>query len=81
VELGHIEEIGLYESRADAAYRAMYDAAPHSVKDHYEDACLCLANAIQIAKQLKLEDEAQRLLQLRKHFKEVFDRQFRYAGR
>ena len=27
-----------HESRAEAAYTAMYDAARHSVKDYYEDA-------------------------------------------
>jgi len=28
-----------YEARAEMAYAAMYDAAPHNVKDFYDDAC------------------------------------------
>ena len=50
-------EMADYEARAEAAYTAMYDAAPHNVKDCYEDACLHLAHAIQIATGLGLMDE------------------------
>ena len=50
-----------HESRSEAAYAPMYDAAPHNVKDCYEDACLCLAHAIQIAAGLALTGEVEQL--------------------
>ena len=55
--------MGDYEARAEAAYTAMYDAAPHNVKDCYDDACLYLAHAIEIATGLGLIAEAERLPQ------------------
>ena len=54
-------EMADYAARAEAAYTAMYDAAPHNTKDYYEDACLHLAHAIQIAMGLGLMDEVERL--------------------
>jgi hypothetical protein len=50
-------EMGDYEARAEAAYAAMYDAAAHNVKDSYDDACLYLAQVIQIATGLGLVHE------------------------
>jgi hypothetical protein len=70
-----------FEARAETAYAAMYDAAPHNVKDHYEDACLCLAQAIQIATGLGLTDEVARLKNRNKEIEAVYNHQFRYVGR
>ena len=53
-----------HESRAEAAYTAMYDAARHSVKDYYEDARVHLAHAIEIATGLGLNAEAEQLKKL-----------------
>jgi hypothetical protein len=74
-------EMADYEARAEAAYTAMYDAAPHNVKDYYEDACLCLAHAIQIATRLGLANEAERLKKRSEQVDAVYNRQFRYVGR
>jgi carboxylesterase type B len=74
-------EMADYEARAEAAYAAMYDAAPHNVKDHYEDAYTCLAQAIQIATGLGLADEVARLKDRRKEVEAVYNHQFRYVGR
>jgi hypothetical protein len=40
-------EIADYEARVEAAYTAMYDAAPHNVKDCYEDACLSVVECFE----------------------------------
>jgi hypothetical protein len=53
-------EMAKYEARAEAAYASMYEAAPHNVKDLYEDACLHLAQAIHVAERVG-QDEAERL--------------------
>jgi hypothetical protein len=74
-------EMADYEARAEAAYTAMYDAAPHNVKDHYEDACLYLAHAIQIATGLGLIDEVERLRKRSEQIDGVYNHQFRYVGR
>jgi hypothetical protein len=63
------------------AYAAMYDAAPHNVKDFYEDACLYLAQAIQIATDLGLTDEVERLRKRSEAIDAVYNHQFRYVGR
>jgi hypothetical protein len=70
-----------HEARAEAAYTAMYDAAPHNVKGCYEDACFYLAQAIRIATQLGLIEEALRLEKRREQIEAVYDHQFRYVGR
>jgi hypothetical protein len=56
---------------------------PHrtNVKDHYEDACLCLAQAIQIAIGLGLTEEVARLKNRSKEIEAVYNHQFRYVGR
>lgn len=69
------------EARAEAAYAAMYDAAPHNVKDHYEDACLSLAQAIQIAECLGFAADVERLRKRSDEIDAVYNHQFRYAGR
>lgn len=74
------EGITDYEARAEA-YSAMYDAAPHGVKDCYEDACLYLSQAISIAKKLGLTAEVERLTARATHVENVYNHQFRYAGR
>ena len=70
-----------FEARAETAYAAMYEAAPHNVKDHYEDAYTCLAQAIQIATGLGLTDEVARLKNRSKEIDAVYDHQFRNVGR
>ena len=76
-----LEEMKQYEARAEAAYEAMYDAAPHSVKDCFEDSCLCLNQAIKIAGSLGLSDEEARLAARSRHIDAVYNSQFRYIGR
>ena len=74
-------EIVENEARAEAAYAAMYDAAPHNVKDHYEDACRYLAQAIEIATGLELTKEVARLAKRGEEIDAVYNHQFRYVGR
>ncbi len=74
-------EMATFEARAEAAYAAMYDAAPHNVKDHYEDACSCLAQAIRIAMDSGLTSEVARLTNRGKDIEAVYNHQFRYVGR
>ena len=69
------------EARAEKAYSAMYDAAPHNVKDYYEDACLYLSQAIDHAKKLGLTAEVERLTERMIHVENVYNHQFRYVGR
>lgn len=59
----------------------MYDAAPHAVKDLYEEASLALAGAIRLAGQLSLAAEAARLTARAAHIEAVYNHQFRTAGR
>ena len=75
------DEMADYEARAESAYTAMYDAASPNVKDCYEDACLHLAHAIQIATDLGLTDEVERLKKRGEHVDAVYNHQFRYVGR
>ena len=74
-------EMADYEARAEAAYAAMHEAAPHNVKDCYDDACLYLAHAIQIATGLELMDEVQQLKNRSQEIDAVYNHQFRYGGR
>jgi hypothetical protein len=74
-------EMADYEARAEAAYAAMYDAAPHNVKDYYEVACLYLAHAMQIATGLGLLDEVERLRKRSEEIDAVYNHQFRHVGR
>ena len=74
-------ELADYEARAEAAYTAMYDAALHNVKDCYEDACLSLAQAIQIATSLQLTEDVVRLQNRGQEIDAVYNHQFRHVGR
>ena len=69
------------EARAEAAYTAMYAAPAHNVKDHYEDACHYLAQAIHFATDLGLTKEVARLENRGKEIDAVYNHQFRYVGR
>ena len=66
---------------AEVAYAGMYDAKPHGVKDRYDDAMLCFAHAIEAARLAGLVDEVQRLKSRVEHIRNVYDGQFRGAGR
>jgi hypothetical protein len=79
VEL-HIREIANNEKLAEAAYDAMYEARPHSVRDCFDDACGYLAQAISAAKRAGLDDEVARLTARRDHVIKVYDSQFRGIG-
>lgn len=59
----------------------MYEAAPHNVKDYYEDASRFIAEAADLARKLGLADEARRLVARGEHYDAVYNHQFRYAGR
>jgi hypothetical protein len=74
-------EITDNEARAEAAYAAMYEAAPHNVKDHYEDACLYLGLAVRRAADLGLEADVERLQKRLDDITAVYNAQFRYVGR
>ena len=70
-----------YEARAEAAYTAMYDAAPHNMKDCYDDARLYLAHALQIATGLGLVEQVERLKKRAAEIEAVYNHLFRYVGR
>ncbi len=74
-------EMADYEARAEAAYAAMYEAAPHNVNDFYEDARLLFGQAIQSATALGLIDQVERLKARNKEIEAVYNHQFRYVGR
>ncbi|MGH6872741.1 MAG: hypothetical protein ACREHE_14665 [Rhizomicrobium sp.] len=75
------QELARCEALAEKAWSQMYEAAPHNVKDYYEDASLYIAQALQIARKLGLKDESVRLAARGAHYDAVFNSQFRYAGR
>jgi hypothetical protein len=75
------EEMADFEVRAEKAYAALYDAAPHNVKGCYDDASLYLSSAIKLAKKLGLMADADRLAARAAHIDAVYNSQFRYAGR
>ena len=70
-------DIAANEKLAEAAYDAMYEARPSGVRDCFDDACGYLAEAIGIAKQAGLDDEAMRLTARREHIINVYNHQFR----
>jgi len=76
----HACEIASNEKLAEAAYDAMYEARPSSVRDCFDDACGYLAEAISIAKRAGLDDEVTRLTARRDHIMKVYDSQFRGIG-
>jgi len=74
-------QIADYVDRAEAAYTAMYEAAPRNVKDYYEDASFYLARAIEVATALGLAEEIERLRKRSEEIEAVYNHQFRYVGR
>jgi len=74
-------QIADYVDRAEAAYAAMYEAAPHNVKDYYEDACFYLTRAIDVATALGLAEEIERFRKRSEEIEAVYNHQFRYVGR
>ncbi|MDE2353137.1 MAG: hypothetical protein KGL66_14700 [Alphaproteobacteria bacterium] len=74
-------DIARLESLAEAAYDAMYDAESYGVKDCYEDASSHLADAIALAKRAHMRRTAARLAARKEHIANVYNHQFRYAGR
>jgi hypothetical protein len=75
------KEIAQFEALAETAYTAMYDARPHNVKDHYEDAVINMQRAIDAAVAREMTAEAERLTKRRDHIESVYNHQFRYVGR
>ena len=71
------EDMQRLEALAEKYYDAMYDARGREVKECYEDACGCLIQAIDAAKQLGLADEAERLDKRLRHIIGVYTHQFR----
>ena len=70
-----------FERAAEAAYAAMYEAKPYSVKDCYDDAQINFSHAIAAAKLAGLADEVERLSQRAEDVKKVYNSQFRGVGR
>jgi hypothetical protein len=70
-----------YEQKAEAAYAAMYDAEPWNEKDLKDDALFYLARAQEIADQLALAEDLDRLRARTANIVGVWDCQFRYPGR
>ena len=75
------DTIAELEQMAEGSYDAMYDARPHNVKDHYEDAQLYFSRAIEAAQRGGLTDEVMRLTRRVEHITDVYDTQFRGVGR
>ena len=71
------DTIAEFERMAESSYSAMYEARPHNVKDHYEDAQLYFSRAIEAAQQAGLVDEVGRLVRRRDHVESVYNSQFR----
>jgi hypothetical protein len=66
-----------YERKAEAAYAAMYDAASWNQKDLKDDASFYLARALEIADQLGLSEESERLRKRGENILGVWNSQFR----
>lgn len=65
------------ESLAEDSYRQLYEPRTHNnPAAHYSDAKEFLHEAIEIARELGMEDEAERLAKRLQHIKEVFRSQF-----
>jgi hypothetical protein len=75
------DTIAELERMAEGSYSAMYEARPHNVKDHYDDAQLYFSWAIEAAQQGGLADEVTRLTNRRDHIIAVYNSQFRGVGR
>jgi hypothetical protein len=66
-----------YESRAEAAYSAMYDAPSWDEKELKDDALFYLARAIDVAELLGLAEETERLNDRVANIMGVYNSQFR----
>ena len=64
-----------WERRAEQAYSEMYEA--RRAKEPYEDACLAFARAVEAARRLGLDQEAERLTRRLDHVRTVYNSQFR----
>ena len=70
-----------FERAAEAAYAAMYDAKPYSVKDCYDDAQLYFSHAIAAAKLAGLAEEVERLTRRAEDVRKVYNSRLRGVGR
>jgi len=68
------------ERMAEAAYAAMYEAPPRSVKDCCDDARRHFGKAIEAAERAGAADEAARLKRRLSEVAAVYARQFRHVG-
>ena len=68
-------ELDEWERRGEAAYADMYEA--RRAKEPYEDACLAFARAVEVARRLGLDQEAERLTRRLDHVRAVYNSQFR----
>jgi hypothetical protein len=66
-----------YEQKAEAAYSAMYEAESWNQKDLKDDASFYLARAREIAEQLGLQEDADRLRTRGENIMGVWNSQFR----
>jgi hypothetical protein len=66
-----------WERKAEAAYAALYDAESWNQKDLKDDAFFYLARALEIAEQLGLSEDAERLRKRGENILGVWDSQFR----
>jgi len=66
-----------YERKAEAAYSAMYEAESWNQKDLKDDASFYLARAREIAEQLGLTEDVERLRQRSENILGVWNSQFR----
>lgn len=71
------EDLQRYEAEAEAAYDAMYEVKAYGAKDLRDDALIALGRAIEIAEQLGLPEEAERLRKRRANIDGVYQSQFR----
>lgn len=66
-----------YEQKAEAAYSAMYEAESWNRKDLKDDASFYLARALEIAEQLGLQEDADRIRARGENIVGVWNSQFR----
>ena len=67
-----------YETKAEAAYSAMYDAPSWDEKDLKDDALFYLARAIEVADALGLDEDSARLKGRVDNIMGVWNSQFRF---
>ena len=75
-ESEELDRLRWLEAQAEQAYGRMYDAGYNGATACYSDAKEFLYDAIGLAKQLGMEDEAERLSKRLAHIKAVFRSQF-----